>query len=89
MSTKTIWKFPLALVDAYPVDMPRGARILSVADQNGTLCLWAEVDPEAPCETRRIRIVGSGHPVPQEPKLQFIGTAVQGPFVWHVYEAAR
>jgi len=49
---KTIWKFTLDLVDEQQVSLPKDAEILSVQVQNGNICLWALVNPEAEKETR-------------------------------------
>lgn len=57
-----IWKFPIAVTDEVVVDMPKGAKILSAADQNSMLCLWALVDVNAAPVKRRIRIIGTGQP---------------------------
>lgn len=83
---KTIWKFELSVTDVQQVSMPRGAKILSVADQRGVLCMWAEVATDEPKEPRSIRIYGTGHPMDNGDRETFIGTAQAGPFVWHVYE---
>lgn len=88
--SQTIWKFPLDIADEVRVRMPAGAKVLSVGDQCGTLCLWALVDPEAPKEMRHFIIHGTGHPVLPTPfgELVHLGTVVQfgGDFVWHVFE---
>jgi hypothetical protein len=81
----TIWKFPLVLTDHQDVEMPISARFLHVALQEATLCLWAEVDPNATKELRTIRVIGTGHPLEDTPR-KFIGTVVMGPFMWHVYD---
>ena len=68
--------------------MPQHAKILSVAEQDGVLCLWAEVDTEQPPHDRTILIRGTGNPMLSrklEP-VEFIGTAVCDSCVWHIYE---
>lgn len=81
-----IWKYELTLADLQAVSMPIGSGILSVANQRGSLCLWAMVDPANESKvTRQIEIIGTGNPMP-EGKRTFIGTAVIDPFVWHVFE---
>ena len=83
-----IWKFPLNIQDVQSVSMPSGAAILSVANQNGTLCLWALVDSRNGVSLRTIEVIGTGHHIrSSEPyERKFIGTAVINPFVWHVFE---
>jgi hypothetical protein len=58
---KTIWKFPLQVIDSQVVSMPRGAKPLTVQVQDGKPCLWAIVDPEAAKEDRVVEIHGTGH----------------------------
>ena len=82
---KVIWKFPLNLTDIQDVLLPIGAQILSVAEQNGVICLWAVVDPEAEDGTRLIEIHGTGNDFGPGNRL-FLGTVVMNAFVWHVFE---
>jgi hypothetical protein len=83
-----VWKYPLKVEDKQWVELPRGAKILSVDVQNGTPCLWAQVDTEA--VTDRILIVthGTGHPMKSN-NMQFIGTyqLEGGSFIGHVFKA--
>ena len=68
--------------------MPKGAELLSVANQDGCLCLWANVDADKQFETRFVKIIGTGNPIPQDMGVdrRFIGTVLMDPFVWHVFE---
>jgi hypothetical protein len=90
---KTIWKYKLELTDVQNILMPESARILSVQFQRRELCLWALLDPEEPKMRRRIRIVGTGNPMPDHGSIWwFIGTVQQEEYglVWHVFaEQAR
>lgn len=84
-----IWKYPLRIKDVNFVKMPEGAKVLSVAIQNGTLCLWAMVDTSQIIKERAFKIIGTGHPINfDDPasELSFIGTVIDGQFVWHVFE---
>lgn len=83
----TIWKFPLALTDRQDVVMPRGARVLSVAEQHGKLCLWALVNPDADRVKRALRIAGTGHPCDAR-AAHLVGTVLcaGGSLVWHVFD---
>lgn len=83
---KTIWKFKAEGA----VEMPVGATILTAQIQANEICIWAEVNPEAPTERRRFFIFGTGHPIPNTPNgLHYISTVQDGIYVWHVYVEAK
>ena len=88
---KTIWKFNVtqALIEPITLELPGGYEILSLQVQNGHICFWALVDPEAPKLESRFAIYGTGHDVPAEPG-EFIGTVQMfgGNLIWHVFEAS-
>lgn len=88
---KTIWKYPIHVRDTVAIEMPKEAHFLPTVatarleyGEHG-LVVWAEVDPDQPTETRILYVVGTGNPMPEHPK-QYLGTAIDGRFVWHVYE---
>ena len=91
-----IWKFEIKL-DNHSIEMPKGARILSVGVQDHlseSIMIWAMVDPEAPSCRRVFAICRTGHSIfPQAPvwqnKLSFLGTVQQGPLVWHVFDGGE
>lgn len=85
---ETIWKFTLPLKNEVVLDMPLGARILSVQEQDGEVRLWAIVVPKAATERRHFRIFGTGHPVDHAERLAYLGTVQDAAFrvVWHVFE---
>lgn len=82
---KTVHKFPLTIGNISVLHMPAGATVLHVGlDPGNRICLWAFVDTDLVSETRIFTVVGTGHEVPDG--LEYIGSVVQGPFVWHVFE---
>lgn len=80
---KTIWKFPLTT--GLTLQVPRGARVLDIRDQNGSICLWALVNTEASPEEMKLAIYGTGHELPEDPG-DYLGSVHQNGFVWHVFE---
>ena len=42
-----IWKYQLKITGQQTIEMPYEHNILSVAEQNGVLCMWVEVNPDA------------------------------------------
>jgi hypothetical protein len=89
---KSIWKFPLQVLDVQDVAMPIGAEILSLQVQphpmnTGVPCIWALVDPDEPSKCwRTVRIFGTGHPMPDNPGT-YIGTfqIYGGAMVFHAF----
>jgi len=83
---KTIWKFEVEITDEPRVQIPSGAQILHVEPASaGSLNIWALVDTSQPTEWRRLRIVGTGHPIPDADELDHVGTVSAAPFVWHLF----
>jgi hypothetical protein len=84
----TIWKYALAVKDRQDIDMPKGAKILAVQNQNGGGQLWALVNPKAKNVTRTFATFGTGHELPNNlhDEFKYVGTYLANPFVWHVFE---
>lgn len=86
---KKIFKYKLNLEERQQVDLPKGAKILSVQAQRDEISLWALVDPnEKEADSVGFAIVGTGNPINfniQDAKfletIQFEG----GHFVFHVF----
>ena len=86
-NARTIHKYPIATPLA-GIAAPRGWRVLTVQMQDDVPTIWAEVNPDAVWDTHLIEVVGTGHPLPDEPRT-YLGTVQRGPLVWHVYEVVR
>lgn len=86
---KVIYKYPLEVTDRQAIEMPKGAKILSVQVQSRVPCLWALVDANTnESEKVIIRTVGTGHAVYDGGrKLEYIGTyqLMNGSAVFHVF----
>lgn len=89
---RTIWKYQVSLqddiTDDITIDLPTGAQILCVQMQRDVPYVWAMVDPEAPLESRSLRIYGTGEPVSAAPG-RYIGSfqLLNGLYVYHLFEA--
>jgi hypothetical protein len=74
----------------FSLSLPAGAEILSIQtkESHGDPSVWALVNPDAPVEARQIHIYGTGHLMPDEPMLRFIGTfrTEYGRLVFHAFE---
>ena len=80
-----IWKYELAITEIQTLTIPCMAKILSVANQNGKLCLWVMVQPANKTEERNIEIIGTGRSI-SVANRKFLDTVIMNPFVWHVFE---
>ena len=61
---RTVYKYPLIVHEEQELMLPKGAQILSVANQNDSLVLYALVDAEkTEREAYTIYIRGTGHPM--------------------------
>lgn len=84
---KTVYKYPLRILDEQEVEMPDSANLLTVQMQNGQPCLWALVDTSNPMVLRKILIRGTGHVA--EKVGRYISTFQMqgGALVFHAFEA--
>lgn len=68
------------------VDMPKGAKILSLQMQNGKPIIWAIVDPLAEIE-KKIFIHCTTGPTSDQPYEKYIGTYQEDSgLVYHIFE---
>lgn len=81
----TIWKYELPLSSLNNLEIPSGAKILTVQVQNNKPCIWVQVDENNTKETRTFRIYGTGHTMLDE-KTTYIGTWQDGIYVFHLFE---
>lgn len=84
---RQVWKYPIETGESC-IEMPEGAQLLFVDTQSDLICLWALVDPDATKEKRHFMLVGTGHDVPDQTKLDYIGSGMLfgGQLVFHVFE---
>lgn len=88
---KTIWKFAVPVKDAFELDLPEGAEILTVQIQRGEPQLWALVDPYAPKVRRKFRVIGTGHPIEDAGDLFWVATIQlhEGSLVFHIFQVIK
>jgi hypothetical protein len=87
---KTVWKFEIHTDDYVNINLPKGAKPLSIQQQGDSVQLWCLVDPnETVYETRTFRLAGTGHPITDD--VEYIGTfqLFGGSFVGHLFEVRR
>lgn len=86
--SRSVWKYILTPAEMRHY-MPAGAEILHVHEQNGDICLWALVDPDAAKEQRNFVVLGTGHLDDRNfSHAEYIGSSHlrDGLFVFHVFE---
>jgi hypothetical protein len=88
--SNTIWKFPIKVTESQYVEMPVGAKVLTVQTQCNLPWLWALVDEDAPKSIRAIDIFGTGFEIPKNYTGKYIGTfqLLGGATVFHLFERA-
>lgn len=82
--TETIWKYPLKQKEMQEIEMPEGAGILCAQEQDGTPCIWAQVNPHAEKKPIRVYIYETGQML-HNTQGRYIGTIQLGTYVIHIY----
>ena len=89
---KTVYKYVLDNGPILSLDLPAKAIPVFFTTQQQRdlqyrLCLWIERETAVPPDQlvkRAFQIFGTGHFIPDSAK--YIGSCLDGPFVWHCYE---
>jgi hypothetical protein len=83
---KTIYKYPLKN-HTTQIELPKGAQVLSVINQENVITVYASVETENEMESVEFRIFGTGWDVGGEDLdlLKFVGTVQVDWLVWHVF----
>lgn len=79
-----IYKYKIPIEDEIIIDLPKGAKILTVQVQNEQPCIWAIVDPLQPFEKRNLYLYGTGMTVTH--CESYIGTFQIYELVFHLFE---
>ena len=82
---RTIHKFELAVIGEQIISIPSSAIILDIQEQNGVICLWAELDDSDIKFDRNIYMTGTGQEI-NFVTIVYIATVQKGGLVWHFYE---
>lgn len=98
MSTQegwTIYKYQMPIKEEFTMELPEGAKILRVEDQDGMFWLWALVDIRKQDTTRYFRAFKCGAPIPDDvdPKnLEYLGFCaifVQQELALYIFEEKK
>ncbi len=83
---KTIHKYQMSPEDPrLEIELPGMATVIFVNSQAPRVVhFWVEVDPDAEMHKRVFVLHGTGHDIPED--HWYIGSVLDPPFVWHLYE---
>jgi hypothetical protein len=85
---KSIWKYPLLLQRDFKLELPGGAKLLLLAEQDGIPTAWFEVNSDNDREIRILHCHGTGHDLPSDDRVHIGSVCMSGGhFVWHYYES--
>lgn len=83
----TIHKYQFQIADKVIVQMPKGAKVLSVQLQNGVPTIWARVVTDMENESREFRVYGTGHEIDTFAiQGTHLATIQHHGLVWHIFE---
>ena len=91
----TVYKYEVPIGDYFELELPKGADILDIAEQQHSVYfvkkvfLWALVDPDNQLITRKFRFAGTGHPITENSyELLHRGTFQTdgGALIFHIFE---
>ena len=86
---KVIYKYEITAIDPVKTfQWPRFSKVVHVDSQSpGTMQLWVELYQFDQLEDRIFVVYGTGHHI-QEGDV-YVGTVLDEPFVWHLYERMK
>ena len=79
-----VWKFGIGVSGEQRVQMPKGAKLLTVQLQNGAPMLWALCDGSAPMVARKVWAYGTGEAMVRP--WPFVATLQIGHAVIHYFD---
>ena len=85
---KTIYKYPVRMLENFTVEAPHGAEFFAVQVQGDEVQMWARVDTKYPLNTYRFGVFGTGHVLSGVgPTAPHIGTfqLSGGALVFHLF----
>lgn len=86
-----IFKYQMPVKEHFEMKLPRGAKIIRVADQDGFFWLWAVINTDQPDEIRKFHAVKCGGNMPDvdENKLEYVGCCamfIQQELMLYIFE---
>lgn len=95
-----IFKYPLEVTDEQVIEIPNGAKILTIQTQVTSgkesevpvtierPCIWAMVNEQSGIGKKKIVMFGTGHPIESNKNLEYIGSFQihNGKQIYHAFE---
>lgn len=84
---RRVYKYPLTFGPGQTqttLELPYAYQFLHFGFQDGNPIVWALVNPDNPSVQRTLRVVGTGWDL--EEGSEHRGTAIEGDYVWHLFE---
>lgn len=82
---RAIWKYRLPIkTGEQELGIPPDGRVVHVGMQAGQIAMWVEVDPSEGEGPRIFRVAATGEGV--DDLWKYVGTVLDDPYVWHVFE---
>lgn len=69
----------------HKLGVPLGDVLYVYAKEPGMVSFWTIADTDRMAQVRSFRVFATGQPLPLEAG-RYLGTAVDGPLVWHLFE---
>lgn len=83
---RTIHKYSIERAGMFARKLPLDSKFLCLQLQESEPQMWFEVDDNSPRQRRFFYVFGTGHEIPPETAMKYVGTWQEGAFVWHLYE---
>ena len=88
-----IWKYQMPVKESFSIKLPKGAKIIRMAGENGYLWLWAVIDTDAELEDRYFDAFKAGGTMPDDlSSHSFVGMAsiyIQQELMLYIFEVAK
>lgn len=87
--SRQVWKFPIGSMTVVSVPFTANVTLVALDPATEQPAIWLEVDHNLPKVERIFGIFGTGHSIEGNggfPSPLHVGSVVQAPVVWHVYE---
>jgi hypothetical protein len=81
-----IYKYPFDITDEQYIEIPQDPEFLCAQVQGEQPCIWAKVDPTSESQLYRVRVIGTGHDINDDPGEYLDTIQIQGgSLILHVF----